>query len=159
VLIYYKLPPEGRDVKAVAEIIQKTFHTSFEYFPYVQLHESGSCLAWLSRVADHVVISTARRHNRQKRRAASMHSSGNSDHDDRDETTLPARRILIDRVELAEWTDKLDAIPVQERQLILMARIEGLSTVEIAERLNQPNEAVADLLHQAIQCFRGPPED
>jgi DNA-directed RNA polymerase specialized sigma24 family protein len=88
-----------------------------------------------------------------------MHSSGNSDHDDRDETTLPARRILIDRVELAEWTDKLDAIPVQERQLILMARIEGLSTVEIAERLNQPNEAVADLLHQAIQCFRGPPED
>jgi DNA-directed RNA polymerase specialized sigma24 family protein len=38
--------------------------------------------------------------------------------------------------------------------VILMAKVEGLSSAEIAERMGRSREAVAVLLHRALQRLR-----
>jgi DNA-directed RNA polymerase specialized sigma24 family protein len=48
----------------------------------------------------------------------------------------------------------LSALPEDYRQAILMAKIEGLSTAEMAERLGKSREAVALLVYRAVKRFR-----
>jgi len=49
---------------------------------------------------------------------------------------------------------RLDQLPEDYRQAILMAKIEGLSTAEMAERLGKTREAVALLVYRAVKRFR-----
>ena len=49
---------------------------------------------------------------------------------------------------------KLDALPEDYRQVILLAKLEGLTTQEVAERMGKSRETVALLLHRALQRFR-----
>ena len=155
VLIHYKLRPEKRRSEDVEEILQETFCAAFEDLRYFQYRSPGSFLNWLSRIADHIIVDAARRQNRQKRRAeltrfrSDSHPLGPEPIDSHSPS-----RILVEREELAALLDKFNALPEQYRQVILMAKIEGLSTPEIAERLGQTREAVALLLHRAVQRFR-----
>ena len=48
----------------------------------------------------------------------------------------------------------LDALPDDYRRVILLSRIEGLSTAEVAETLGKTREATALLLHRAIKKLR-----
>jgi DNA-directed RNA polymerase specialized sigma24 family protein len=50
--------------------------------------------------------------------------------------------------------DKLNALPEDYRQAILLMKVEGLSTPEAAERLGKSKEATALLLHRAVKRFR-----
>jgi DNA-directed RNA polymerase specialized sigma24 family protein len=50
--------------------------------------------------------------------------------------------------------ERLDALPADYRQAILLAKIEGLSTAELAERMGKSREAAALLLHRAVKRFR-----
>jgi RNA polymerase sigma-70 factor (ECF subfamily) len=49
---------------------------------------------------------------------------------------------------------KMDELPEAHREVILLAKFEGLSTQEISERLGMSREAVAVLLHRALKRFR-----
>ena len=49
---------------------------------------------------------------------------------------------------------RLDALPPDYRQAILLATVEGLSSAEMAIRMNRSREAVAVLLHRALQRLR-----
>jgi RNA polymerase sigma factor (sigma-70 family) len=155
VLIHYKLRPEKRHAEDVEEILQETFCAAFKDLRSFQYRSPGSFLKWLSRIADHIIIDTARRQNRQKRRVdltrfrSDTHPQGLEPMDSRSPS-----RILEEREKLAALLDKFNALPEQYRRIIMMAKIEGLSTTEMAQRLGQPREAVALLLHRAIQRFR-----
>jgi RNA polymerase sigma-70 factor (ECF subfamily) len=155
VLIHYKLRPEKRRAEDVEEILQDTFCAAFEDLHYFQYRSPGSFLNWLSRIADHVIVDAARRQNRQKRRAeltrfrSDSHPQGPEPIDSRSPS-----RILAEREELSALLDKFDELPEQYRHVIVMAKIEGLSTAEMAARLGQSRAAVALLLHRAVQRFR-----
>jgi RNA polymerase sigma factor (sigma-70 family) len=49
---------------------------------------------------------------------------------------------------------RLDALPPAYREVILLARMEGLSTGEVAERMGKSREAVSLLLHRALARLR-----
>jgi DNA-directed RNA polymerase specialized sigma24 family protein len=48
----------------------------------------------------------------------------------------------------------MDALPQDYRQVLILAKIEGISTAEMAERLGKSREAVALLVYRALRRFR-----
>ena len=49
---------------------------------------------------------------------------------------------------------KLDVLPAEYREMILLAKFEGLTTKEISERVEKSRESVALTLHRALKRFR-----
>jgi RNA polymerase sigma factor (sigma-70 family) len=62
--------------------------------------------------------------------------------------------LLAHREGLERLLKRLNALPEDYRQAILMAKIEGLSTAEMSERLGKSREAVALLVYRAVKRFR-----
>jgi len=63
-------------------------------------------------------------------------------------------RLFAARQGVEALLQKLDDLPEDYRQVILLARFEQLTTAEIAERLGKPREAVSLLLHRALKRIR-----
>src|SRR5262249_600849 len=139
--IHYKLRPEQRRVEQIEEIVEETFCFAFEDLTRFRYGVPGNFLDWLSRIADHLIVDRKRWKKWKKSpalkqiRAATQAEEG-------------------ERKELETLVRKFNAVPEQYREIILLAKIEGLSTQEMAERLEKPREAIALLLHRAIQRFR-----
>lgn len=156
VLIHHKLSPELRSRVDVDDVLQEVFLAAFRDLDNFTYRSPGSFLAWLSRIADHVVIDAARFYGRQKRDAGEIlrfRSESNPEGPDPATTTTPTR-LLAEKEAVQGLLEKLAALPDEYRQVILLAKMEGLTTQEIAERLGKSREAVALLLHRAIQRFR-----
>jgi RNA polymerase sigma-70 factor (ECF subfamily) len=113
-------------------------------------------MAWLSRIADHLIVDAARYRNREKRRAEEMvrlRSESNPEGAVPADSETPSR--VFEREENAQnLVKKLDALPAEYREMILMAKFEGLTTKEISERTGKSRENVALLLHRALKRFR-----
>jgi RNA polymerase sigma factor (sigma-70 family) len=62
--------------------------------------------------------------------------------------------VLIEQERLRVLIASLNCLPEHYRQIILLAKIEGLSTEQMSERLGKPRETVALLLHRAIKRLR-----
>jgi len=62
--------------------------------------------------------------------------------------------VLAEAEGVRRLLDKLNSLPGDYRQAILLMKVEGLSTSEAAERLGKSNEATALLLHRALKRFR-----
>ncbi len=155
ILIYYKLSPKSRLPEDVEEILQETFLAAFQDLAQFQYRSPGSFLNWLSRIAEHVIADEARFQNRQKRRGGHVtrfRSESNPNGPDPEVSITPSR-ILMQQQEVEALFEKLNDLPPQYRE-ILLAKIEGLSTKEMAERFGKPREAVAVLLHRAVRRFR-----
>jgi RNA polymerase sigma factor (sigma-70 family) len=116
----------------------------------------GSLMAWLSRIADHVIVDAARYRNREKRRAEEMvrlRSESNPGGPEPADSETPSR--VFEREEGARnLLKKLDALSEEYREMILLAKFEGLTTKEISERTGKSRENVALLLHRALKRFR-----
>lgn len=112
-------------------------------------------MSWTSRIAAHIIVDAARREGRQKRRAELVRfkTESNPQGAEAVDSTTPSR-ILAGRERVEQVLKRLDALPEDHRQVVLLAKIEGLSMGEIAERLGRSRENAAVLLHRAIQRLR-----
>ena len=156
VLIHYKLSAELRERVEVDDILQEVFLAAASEMAKFTYRSPGSFMAWLARIADHVIIDTARFEGRQKRRAAEMlrfRSESNPDGADPATSTTPSR-LFAEKEAVRLLLERLNALPEDYRRVILLAKVEGFSTAEMAERLGKSREAVALLLHRAIQRLR-----
>ena len=155
ILIYYKLDPKRRLPEDVEEILQETFLGAFEDLAQFQYRSPGSFLNWLSRIAEHVIADGARFQNRQKRSGghATRFRSESNPNGPEPEVSITPSRILIQKQEVEILLGKLNDLPPHYRE-VLLAKIEGLSTKEMAERFGKPRESVALLLHRAVRRFR-----
>jgi RNA polymerase sigma-70 factor (subfamily 1) len=156
VLIYYKLGPELHQSIEVDDILQETFLVASEQMANFSYRSPGSFLSWLSVIAEHAIIDAARFQNRQKRRPAEMlrlRSESNPGGPEPVDTKTPSR-LFAQEEQLKKLLEKLTALPDQYRQVILMAKFEGLSTLEMAEQLKKSREDVALLLHRALKRLR-----
>jgi RNA polymerase sigma factor (sigma-70 family) len=52
---------------------------------------------------------------------------------------------------MRQFVETLNMLPEDYRRVILLAKVEGLSTSEVAERLEKSKEATSLLLHRAIK--------
>jgi RNA polymerase sigma-70 factor (ECF subfamily) len=155
-LIHYKLSPELRRLTEADDVLQETFLEAFRDINQFRYEKPGCFLGWLSRIADHVIADTARFHGRQKRRVADLtrfRSVGNPDGPEPVDSATPSR-VFAEKEKLLVLIQRLDQLPEGYRQVILLAKVEGLSTAELAEQLGRTREAVALLLHRALKRFR-----
>jgi RNA polymerase sigma-70 factor (subfamily 1) len=156
VLIHYKFGPEMRDGVEVDDVLQETFLKAFRDIGSFTYRAPGSFMRWLSRIADHTVTDLARYRARQRRGPGEyvrLRSESNPKGPEPADSRTPSR-VLTESEAVLALMKRLDALPEDYRQAILLAKVEGLSTAEMAERLGKSREAVALLLHRAIQRFR-----
>jgi RNA polymerase sigma-70 factor (ECF subfamily) len=154
-LIHYKLSQELRRLTEVEDALQETFLEAFRDIERFRYQKPGGFLSWLSRIADHVIADAARFHARRKRRAelVRFRSEGTPDGPEPADSATPSR-LLAEKESLQALIQKLDSLPEDYRRAILLAKVEGLSNAEMAERLDRSRESTALLLHRAIKRFR-----
>jgi RNA polymerase sigma-70 factor (ECF subfamily) len=155
-LIHYKMGPELHGRVEVDDLLQETFLAALGQLEGFTYRSPGSFMRWLSRIADHVVVDAARFHGRQKRNPPEMQrlrSESNPGGAVPVDSTTPSR-IFAGKERFQLMLEKLDQLPENYRQVIVLAKIEGLSTQAIAERLGRSRQSVAVLLHRAVQRLR-----
>jgi RNA polymerase sigma-70 factor (ECF subfamily) len=155
-LAHYRLGPQLRGLVEVDDILQETLLKAYVQLEQFTYHTPGSFLRWLSRIMDHVIADTARYHGRQKRNAAEMlplRSESTPEGLEPVDSKTPSRLLAQDE-NLRLVLKELDELPDDYREVILLTKLEGLSTQEVAEKMGKSREAVALLLHRAIKRFR-----
>ena len=150
VLIHYKLSPELRASLEVDDVLQETLLRAWRDIDRFHYRAPGSFLSWLASIADHVIVDAARYRGRERRAGDATPLSRAPEPAD---TRTPSR-LLSQKENVDALLARLDALPDDYRQAILLARIEGLSTAEMAERLGKSREAASLLLHRAVKRFR-----
>jgi RNA polymerase sigma-70 factor (ECF subfamily) len=156
ILIYYKLSSQLRRTADVDDILQETLLRAFRGIDTFHYRTPGSFLSWLSRIAEHVLVDTARFEARERRNAGEIvpfRSESNPAGPEPADIHTPSR-VLAEKEGYSSLLARLDSLPEQYREVILLAKVEGLETAEIAERLGKSREATALLLHRAVGRFR-----
>ena len=156
VLIHYRLSPELRRFYEVDDILQETFLEAIRDFDQFTYQAAGSFMSWLACLSDHVMADLARSRGRQKRRAAEIlrfRSESNPSGPEPVDSRTPSR-VFAEEEGLQGLLAKLNALPENYRQAILLMKVEGLTTQEAAARLGKSNESTSLLLHRALKRFR-----
>ncbi|MCC7157253.1 MAG: sigma-70 family RNA polymerase sigma factor [Bryobacterales bacterium] len=151
VLIYYKLGQDLRVSIEIDDIIQETMLRAWRDIGQFHYRAAGSFMSWLASIATHVIIDAVRHDGRDRRRATAVVPLSQAP--EAADTRTPSR-LLSQKEGAAALIERLNALPDDYRQAILLAKIEGLSTPELAERMGRSREAAALLLHRAIKRFR-----
>ncbi len=155
VLVHFKMSPRTRQLSDVEDIVQETLLRAYRDLNRFSYRTPGSFLRWLSSIADHVIVDRVRYLARERRAGAEepfrseSNPRGAEPADSRTPSRLFAQREAVERL-----LSRLEALPEEYRRAILLAKIEGLSTAEIAERLGKSREAVALLVYRAVKRFR-----
>jgi RNA polymerase sigma-70 factor (ECF subfamily) len=156
VLVYYKMSEELRCRMEVDDILQEVFLSASQSLHRFSYRSPGSFIAWLSRIADHAIVDAARHENRGKRRPDELlrfRSDSNPNGPEPVDSETPSR-VFARQEGIQNLLRKFDALPPEYRQVILLAKFEGLTTSEISERFGKSRESVALLLHRALKRFR-----
>lgn len=156
VLIHFRMGPRLKESMEVDDLLQETMAKAFLQLDRFDYRSPGSFFRWIAHIADHVITDAARNQNRQKRRAAEyvrFRTETNPGGAEPVDSTTPSRILARDEAFQA-LLRSLDALPPQYREVILLARFEGLTTPEIAEKLGKSRESVALLLHRALGQIR-----
>jgi RNA polymerase sigma-70 factor (ECF subfamily) len=156
VLIYYRMGPELRGYAECDDLLQETFLAASQQLSQFNYRGPGSFMAWLSRIAAHAVVDAARFHGRQKRDGGEklrFRSASNPSGPEPTDRNTPSR-IFAQEERMRALLAKLDELPAEQRDVILLAKFEGLSTQEISNRTGKSREAMALLLHRALKRFR-----
>lgn len=155
VLIHYKLSPHARQRYEVEDLIQETSLRAFRDIERFSYQAPGCFLRWLSTIADHVIADRMRYQNRERRAGDEVpfRSASNPDGPEPADTKTPSR-LFAQQEAVDRLLARLDALPEDYRQALVLAKIEGLTTAEIAERMGKSREAVALLVYRALKRFR-----
>ncbi len=127
------------------DILQETFLRAFESIELFRWNGDNSFLRWLNGIAENRILYHADRLKRSR--------VFRLDRDVRDSRTSPSRGIR--RKERFEKLEKaLERLSPKHREVILLARIEGLPVKEVAKRTGRTPNATAQLLWRALQKLR-----
>jgi RNA polymerase sigma-70 factor (ECF subfamily) len=153
ILIHFKLRPEAQP--DLEDILQETMLRAFRDMDRFSYRSPGSFFRWLSAIADHVIVDRARYEGRERRagQEVAFRSFSNPAGPEPADTKTPSR-VFSQQEGVERLIARLSALPEDYRQAILLAKIEGLSTAEMAERLGKSREAVALLVYRAVKRFR-----
>jgi RNA polymerase sigma-70 factor, ECF subfamily len=156
VLVHYKMSAELHSAMEVDDVLQEVFLTAARDMKQFTYQSPGSLMAWLARIADHAIVDVARYQKRGKRHAEEMlrfRSDSNPTGPEPVDSETPSRLFAHEET-MQILLKKLDALPAEYREMIVLAKFEGLTTKEISERVGKSRESVALLLHRALKRFR-----
>lgn len=155
VLIHYQLGETTRRHTDVDDVLQETLLRAFRDIRQFQYHSPGSFLNWLARISGHVIADLARSQGRQKRAGEHVpfRSESNPGGPEPASYATPSR-IFSANEALEQFIEKLDLLPEEYRNIILLVKVDELTTAQAAERLGKTREATSLLLHRAIKRLR-----
>jgi RNA polymerase sigma-70 factor (ECF subfamily) len=147
-LEYYvrlRLGEHLRQAVEVDDILQETALRAYRSIGRFRPQGEGSFLRWLKSVAEHVILEAASRDG--KHRAEPLEDGRAAD--------SPSQATLIQREErFARLQAAFDALPRDERQVILLARLQSLPIALVAEKLGRSPAAAKQLLWRALRRLR-----
>ncbi len=156
IVIYCRMSPQLRAAVDIDDLLQETFLRAFKEFDDFTYRSPGSYMRWMSRIAEHVVVDAARHQGRGKRRPEELlpfRSPSNPQGADPADSRTPSR-ILSGREKILMLIDKMEALPEKYRQAILLSKVQGFTTQEIAEQMGVSRENAALLLCRALKQLR-----
>jgi RNA polymerase sigma-70 factor (ECF subfamily) len=155
VLIHYKMGQDLRRLVDVDDVLQETLMKAYRDIARFEYRSPGAFMSWLAPIAEHVIMDLARTQGRQKREGelVRFRSDSNPGGPEPVDSMTPSR-IFRENEALAGLIEQLDHLTEDYRNVILLAKVEGLNTAEVAERLGKSREATSLLLHRAIKRFR-----
>ena len=157
------LPASLRRRESVSDALQETRITALARCASFEERHENALRAWLLRIAELKALATVRRHSAVKR-AASREASGSGLVDEiagRDSAS-PSQAVM--RAELGALVrTALETLPDDYREVLRLARIEGLPLGEVALRMGRSREAIKKLYGRAVSrfavVFRGMTDD
>jgi RNA polymerase sigma-70 factor (ECF subfamily) len=155
VLVRYKLGEEWRGKLDIDDLVQETMMRAYRDLDSFTYRSPGSFLHWLSAIAEHVIADAVRHQGRARRHATEVRfrSESNPLGPEPVDSLTPSR--VFARAEgLKALLRKMDELPEQYREALLLSKIEGLTTEEMSERLQKPREAVSLLVFRAVRRLR-----
>lgn len=155
VLVHYKLGSRTHEFADAEDVVQETCLRAFRDIGKFSYQSPDSFFRWLAAIADHVIVDRARYQKRECRAGEEVRfrSETNPYGPEPADTKTPSR-LFVQQEAMQRLLERLNALNEEYRQAILMAKIERLSTAEMAERLGKPREAVALLVYRAVKRFR-----
>ena len=120
----------------------------------------GDAFGWLCRLAEQCIIDTARHFSADKRDVDREQSGKRTPEGDRDLIALIAASLTtpsqaaVRSERQRRLDDALAVLPEEHRETLQLRYAEGLSTGEIATRLNKTDVAVRVMLTRIIQKLR-----
>jgi len=155
VLVHFKLSERTRTFAEVDDIVQETLLRAFRDINSFSYRSPGSFLRWLSAIADHAIVDRVRYEGRERRAGeeVAFRSESNPAGPEPADTKTPSR-LMAQKEAVERLLARLSSLPEDYRKAILMAKIEGLSTAEMAEQMGKSREAVALLVYRAVKRFR-----
>jgi RNA polymerase sigma-70 factor (subfamily 1) len=156
VLIHYRLGDAMRGQYEVDDLLQEVFLTASRDIGRFTYRSPGSFFRWLAHIAGHVIADAARHARRLKRDGGhpiGFRTPSNPAGFEPVDSQTPSRLFRYQE-ESSRLLARLDSLPQEYREVILLAKFEGLSTTEICERMNKTREQIAMLLHRALKRYR-----
>ncbi len=135
------------DRAAADDLVQDTLERAWSKF---HLYRRGTDLrAWLFTVMHNVFVN-----QRALARHEKMHVSLDAEADGGEAWQIPVRSMQYTRVELLELMQHVGRLPVDQRQVLLLAVVEELRYEEIASTLAIPIGTVMSRLSRAREKLR-----
>ena len=157
-IVRLRMGSELRSKLESMDIVQDSLMSALRNLKDFNYSNEGDFLRWLSRIAENQIrgnldqLHAAKRDMRKEvpleQRSAYTHNSGGQDLCPVSQTTpslIFSRREDLDKLEHA-----MDLLKPAHRQVIILARIEGLAHKDIAARMDKSPDAVGMLLSRAL---------
>ena len=157
-MVRFRMGPELRSHLESMDLVQEALVEAVLDLDQFRYSNEGDFLRWLSRIVENTIrdqMEKAHAAKRDIRRQVPLdHVAVRSDRPAH-EADMPLAMttpsvVLSLREDLDRLEKAMDQLKPEYREVIVLAKIEGLSCKEIAEKLNKSPAAVAMLLSRAI---------
>lgn len=144
-VVRIRLGPHLRGRLEVEDVLQEAFLKAFQSVDRFHPQGHDSFFNWLRGIAENLLLHHARQHQRTKQFGLPG--------DVADSGTSPSRGMRQEE-RFERLQSALESLSRDHREVILLARVEGLAMKEIAERLQRSPNAVVQLLWRALKNLR-----
>ena len=129
----------------VEDVLQETFTRAFQALERFQWQEGDSFFRWLSRIAERVILEGARGQERDPQLGLTSEI--------RRSEASPSRLLRRDE-RFDRFQKAIECLSPEHREVILLARIDGLKVKEIAERMGRSPDAIKQLLSRGLKKLK-----
>jgi RNA polymerase sigma-70 factor (ECF subfamily) len=156
VLLRYRMSAQLKTTMEVDDVLQEVFLRAFQDLARFEYRGAGSVMRWLSALAEHILVDLARFQGREKRSPGELVRLRSATNPGGPEpaVSLTPSRILLQSEGVRRLFARMDKLPEQYREAILLTKIAGLSTAEMGRRLGKAPDAASLLLHRAVKRLR-----
>jgi RNA polymerase sigma-70 factor (ECF subfamily) len=144
-LVHSRMGAHLKRVYEVDDVVQEVLVRSFAAMDRFRWEGDGSFMRWLGSIAEHVILKLAGRYEREHKLSILGDPPG---------TRVSPSRSLRREERFERLRQAVSALSPDHREVMLLARVEGLRIKEIARRMSRSPEATKQLLSRALQALR-----